>query len=444
MFAWFYVAAVALAALASLLFATLNFALRDVTRTRLERVFSAPRAARWLAPTVEHRSELIIVTAVARLVANTLIGLTLFDGLNRTPLRPYAAFWLAAVFALALTFFFSVALPHSLADIAGAPLIAAFAGPLHALRKTLQPFSSVMKMVESRVQNTVGPSGITEPQMLERELLSVVAEGEKEGVVDKQERVMIESVIRFHDTIAGQIMTPRADIVAIGSDANLNAVKTAIERSGHSRIPVYQGTLDQIVGVLYARDVLRHLGQTNGPLDIKTIMRPAFFVPESKTLRDLLHDFRQQKVHMAVVLDEYGGTAGVVTIEDMLEELIGEIADEHEPHEAPLFKQVNDQTAEADARLHIEAFNQLTGLSLPEDAGYETVGGFISTTLGHIPEVGTVVEYGGAKFTVLDAEPQKVNRVRVEISSRIPNPKFQISDEAGNQVPVEETTSAHH
>src|SRR5690606_181792 len=130
---------------------------------------------------------------------------------------------------------------------------------------------------------------------------------------------------------------------------------------------------------------------------------------------DLLQDFRLQKVHMAIVLDEYGGTAGLVTIEDLLEELVGDISDEHEPVEPAMFKRIDEQTAEVDARIYLYELNRLMGLELPEDEGYSTLGGFVSTTLGRIPEAGAVFSHQGATFTVLDAEPQKVNRVRIQL-----------------------------
>jgi magnesium and cobalt transporter len=148
-------------------------------------------------------------------------------------------------------------------------------------------------------------------------------------------------------------------------------------------------------------------------------MRPAYFVPETRPLRDLLHDFRVKKVHLAIVLDEYGGTTGLVTIEDVLEELVGDISDEHEPLEPAMFKPLNETTAEVDARMYIDQLNRRMGLNLPEDAGYDTVGGYITTTLSRIPEVGTTFEHDGVRFTILDAEPQKVNRVRIEV---IPQP----------------------
>jgi magnesium and cobalt transporter len=137
-------------------------------------------------------------------------------------------------------------------------------------------------------------------------------------------------------------------------------------------------------------------------------------VPEVKPLRDLLRDFRQQKVHIAIVADEYGGTAGLVTIEDILEELVGEISDEHEPIEPSMFRKVDERTADVDARIYIGDLNRLFDLNLPDDAGYETLGGFVSVTMGRIPEEGASFEHEGVRYTVTSAEPQKVNRVKIE------------------------------
>jgi len=225
---------------------------------------------------------------------------------------------------------------------------------------------------------------------------------------------MIESVIQFRDTTAAQIMTPRPEVVAIELSASLQQVKQTIEESGHSRIPVYTGTLDQMVGILYARDLLRFLGQTTFKFDLKTVMRAPLFVPESKPSRELLRDFRLQKIHVAIVSDEYGGTAGLVTIEDILEQIVGSISDEHEPIEPATFRRINETTSDADGQIEIDELNRLTGLNLPEDAGSTTLGGFISTTLGRIPPIGTVFEHNAAKFTVIDAEPQKIKRVKIE------------------------------
>jgi len=212
-------------------------------------------------------------------------------------------------------------------------------------------------------------------------------------------------------------MTARPEIIGLELKATLLEVKNLVEESGHSRIPVYDGTLDHIVGILYARDLLKHLGLPPERFDIRSAMRPAFYVPETKPLRDLLRDFRLQKVHLAIVLDEYGGTAGLVTIEDILEELVGEISDEHEPHEPAMLNKQSESTADADARIYIDELNRTLGLTLPDDAGYDTLGGFISTTLGRIPEAGESFDHAGVKYTITDAEPHKVNRVKIEIQA---------------------------
>jgi len=213
----------------------------------------------------------------------------------------------------------------------------------------------------------------------------------------------------------GQIMTARPEIVALEVKASMDEVKKTLEESGHSRLPVYEGTLDHIVGVLYARDLLQHLGQPSEVFSVRAAMRPVVFVPEIKPLRDLLKDFRVQKVHIAIVADEYGGTAGLVTIEDILEELVGEISDEHEPAGPSSIKRIDERTAEVDARMYLGDFNRHMGLHLPDDAGYETLGGFVSVTLGRIPSVGTTFEQDGVKYTIVAAEPQRVDRVKVEM-----------------------------
>jgi CBS domain containing-hemolysin-like protein len=251
-------------------------------------------------------------------------------------------------------------------------------------------------------------------QEIEQEILSAVEEGEKEGVVDEQEREMIQSVIEFGDITVADAMTPRPDIMGVPINAHLEQVQSIFEESGHSRLPVYEGTLDKIVGVLYARDLIRLLGEPAEAFNVKLAMRAPVYVPQSKPLRDLLNDFREHKVHIAIVLDEYGGTAGLVTIEDVFKKLVGEISDEHEPSEPSMIKRVDETTADVDAQIYIEQINRLLNLDIPEDAGYETLGGFVSTTLGRIPEPGASFERNSVRYTIIDAQPQRVNHVRIE------------------------------
>jgi magnesium and cobalt transporter len=214
-------------------------------------------------------------------------------------------------------------------------------------------------------------------------------------------------------------MTNRPEIIAIEAPVRIDQVKDMVERSGHSRIPVYQENIDHIVGILYARDLLKYIGLPLEKFEIRPQLKTPLFVPESKPLRDLLKDFRLQKIHLAIVQDEYGGTAGLVTIEDILEELVGDIADEHERSEPAMLQRINDHTWDADARVYIDELNRAVGLSIPDDVGFDTLGGFVTTTMGRIPPVGATFEHEGVKYTILDAEPQRVNRVRIEL---VPEP----------------------
>ena len=411
----------AIAAFGSLAFSTFTYALRDLSRVRLGDYLDRHHRTGWLDKIVEHTGDLIFITAVLRMLANTLIVLALVwacQPVRSAPVRDLTIFLSAAL----VTLFFSVAIPHALAKYAGDEIVGASVPLLNALRVALLPLTWVMHGADQFVRSAAGASAAPRPeqieQQIEEEILSAVEQGEEQGVVDEQEREMIESVIEFHDATAAQVMTARTDVVSLPLASSLHQVKQTIEESGHSRIPIHEGALDQIVGILYARDMLKFVGQPPDKFDLRAAMRPAFFVPETKPLSDLLHDFRQQKVHIAIVLDEYGGTSGLVTIEDILEQLVGEISDEHEPVEPGTFRRLDARTVEADARIDIEEFNRLTGLNLQEDAGYATLGGFILATLGRIPEPGASFEYGGAKFTVIDAEPQRVNRVRIELVSQ--------------------------
>jgi putative hemolysin len=404
-----------LSTLLTLFFSTMTYALRDYSRAKLEEYLAKYDRTNLLEKTVECSRDLIFVTAVCRLIANILIvafSLWFFDAIStRTGTRYLGAIILSTI----LTLLFSVAIPTSLARYLGEPMIAMFVRSLHGLRWLLFPVVKLMEVMDKLILRMVGNKSEPEPEQVERDILSVVQDGEKEGVVDTQERKMIESVIEFRDAKAGQVMTARPEMSGIELGATLEEVKRAIEESGHSRLPIYDGTLDHIVGILYARDLLKHLGLPPDQFDMRSAMRPAIFVPETKPLRDLLREFRVQKVHIAIVLDEYGGTAGLVTIADILQELVGEISDEHPAQGSPMIKKVADNSFEVDAQIDLDRVNRTVALNIPNDDGYETLGGFVSVMLGRIPQKGTTFEHNGVRYTVLDAEPQRVKRLRIEL-----------------------------
>jgi CBS domain containing-hemolysin-like protein len=411
-------AVIVLSIVASLFFSVLSYALRDFSRARLGDYLDLHGKSRLLEPLVEQTHDLIFVTAMARLVVNVVILLCMLRVFESPSRGWFVHYLLATLVTVVITLFCSVAIPHAVSQHASEGVIGVFGGFLLMLRIVCTPFTKVMHGVDNLVGSLAGGQKEAESSQIEQEILDVVEEGQKEGIVDQQEREMIESVIEFRDTQVGQIMTARPEIVALDLKASLAEVKRTLEESGHSRIPVYDGTLDHIVGILYARDLLKHLGQPPEQFNIRSAMRNAVFVPEIKPLRDLLREFRQQKVHIALVADEYGGTAGLVTIEDILEELVGEISDEHEPVEPSSFRRLDERTADVDARIYIGDLNRLLDLNLPDDAGYETLGGFVSVSMGRIPAEGASFEHEGVRYTITSAEPQKVNRVKIELPQK--------------------------
>ncbi len=250
---------------------------------------------------------------------------------------------------------------------------------------------------------------------LEQDIMSAVDEGAREGLLGRDERSMIKRLIDFHDTLASSIMTPRTEIVAVEAGASLKDIEHLTATEGHSRIPVYEGTLDNIVGMLYAKDVLLHLANGGESFDVRKIMRSPIFVPETKRIVDLLGELKAKKVHIAVVLDEYGGTSGLVSIEDILEEIVGEIEDEYEPPSPELLIRLDDHTVEIDAKIRVEQLAEELNVHLSNEQDVDTVGGLVFSLLGHVPRKGQEVEYEQLRFTVLDAERRKINRLKVEL-----------------------------
>jgi len=230
---------------------------------------------------------------------------------------------------------------------------------------------------------------------------------------------MIENVLDLSDTSADEIMTPRTDIVAVEVNSDLQTVLETINTAGHTRVPVYKENIDNIIGLVYAKDLLSEIGKTKVDFKLRDKLRNAYFVPETKPLRALLHEFQNQKLHIAIVLDEYGGTAGIVTLEDILEELVGEITDEYEKQAPEHIRKIDQNTIEVEARTYIDDLNDEFELNLPEDEDYDTIGGFVFSHLGCIPKAGTSFDYENLKFTISSAEPRKIKHIKIQkISSQ--------------------------
>lgn len=248
-------------------------------------------------------------------------------------------------------------------------------------------------------------------RVTEEEIHEIMDAGEEEGLINEEENEMIRSILEFRDTVVREIMVPRTDMASVSAEASVTDVLAAIISCGHSRIPVYDGTIDNIVGVLYAKDLLRYWGMENSQIDVRKVMRPPFFIPETKNLEELLGDFKRKRVHIAIVIDEYGGTSGLVTIEDLLEQIVGDIQDEYDLEEEWLVEGPDDIIT-VDGRLSIEEMEEYFGIDIERDK-FDTVGGLIIHLMGRIPKVGEKVESDTLDMTILDADERKIKRVKI-------------------------------
>jgi CBS domain containing-hemolysin-like protein len=233
--------------------------------------------------------------------------------------------------------------------------------------------------------------------------------------VEEDAREMIESVLKFRDVSVAEVMTPRTDMVMVEASATLPEAEQLAMEEGYSRLPVFKENRDNIVGVLYVKDLLQPPGAEEAHITVADIMREPYFIPETKPVVQLLREMRNEKIHIALVLDEYGGTAGLVTIEDILEEIVGEIQDEYDTEALPFLHLIDEHTAELDARVHIDEFNEALDVHIPESDDYETVGGFLFSSLGRIPKPGETLHHQNILFKVLSADERRIKRLRVEI-----------------------------
>jgi len=247
----------------------------------------------------------------------------------------------------------------------------------------------------------------------EEEIMTLVDAGEEEGSIELEEKEMIYSIFQLDETLAREIMVPRIDIFALEIETPLEEALKAIIEAGHSRIPVYQESLDKISGLLYAKDLLEIWRDGQRSVDLARILRPALFVPESKRVSDLLHELQNAKVHIAVVIDEYGGTAGVVTLEDIVEEIVGEIFDEYDEAAEDTYEVVSSNEYIFDARIDLDDFNRLLDAHLTDELG-DTLAGFIYGQLGKVPDEGEQFETDRLQIEVLTVADRRIRKVRVK------------------------------
>ena len=286
-------------------------------------------------------------------------------------------------------------------------------GLLRAFGAILAPVLAPLRAIERAGLRMLGMDRVSAPgDVAEEELRMLVETVEESSALEAGEREMIHGIFELSERPAREVMVPRIDIVAEPREAAIRQVLDRIVASGHSRIPIYQDSVDNVVGIAYAKDVLRHL--RDGRLDdpVAPFARQAYFVPETKKVDELLHDLRQKRVHMAIVIDEYGGTAGLLTIEDLLEEIVGEIQDEYDEHEEELFERIDERETVVDARAPIREVNETLNLHLNVD-DFDTLGGMVYHELGKVPVVGDEVRVDSCLVTVLSTEGRRIKKLRL-------------------------------
>lgn len=395
-----------------LLFFTLNsLALRSFSRMKLQDAFRSSGREHLVNDFLDHTEELILTCGFFRIILNTA---TIFILIHLFENRHFILTFIMTVLLLELC---GLLIPHAWAKHAGEFMLPRTYRFLKVLLFIIRPLLGIFHLHDRLVKRLAGVQDANPEQAQEErqeEILSFVEQGRIEGVVDEEEVEMIENVLELGETTAEEIMTPRTDLVAIEAGDGLNKILDTIRDKGHSRIPIYDDNIDHITGLIYAKDLLTEIGKDPKTFNLKEKMRPAYFVPESKLLRDLLHEFQSQKLHIAIVLDEYGGTAGIVTIEDILEELVGEITDEYETAPVQSYKKIDDLTFDVDARMYIDDVNEELEIELPEEEDYDTIGGFVFSHLGYIPKVGESFEHGDITITITAAGPRVVKKLRIK------------------------------
>ncbi|NTW01154.1 MAG: HlyC/CorC family transporter [Oscillochloris sp.] len=309
---------------------------------------------------------------------------------------------------------FSEALPKALVIRNPDATALRLARPLRMISQLLWPIISLINLLTSPLFKLIsGRSSYTSPLVTEEELRLLVNVGEEEGLIEHEEREMIEGVIAFGNTLLREIMVPQVDIIAIEVDTPLDQALGVVIACGHSRIPVYNETINHIVGILYAKDLIPALRDSNRDMPINSLLRSAHFVPETMRVNVLLEDLQQRRVHMAIIVDEYGNTAGIATIEDLIEQIVGEIQDEYDT-EDPSIQMIGEGEYMVDGRASIDDVNYLTDLHLFSDSA-DRIGGLVYEQLGRVPRVGDELMLEQAIVTVLSVQgvrPQKLRIVR--------------------------------
>ena len=287
--------------------------------------------------------------------------------------------------------------------------------PIYWISVILYPVAEILTELIKAASNKI-KFDRTKDVMTEDELTKLAELGQEKGAIEKEEQEIITSIMEFRSVLVSEIMTPRVDIVAVSKNAGIEAIINTITESGHSRLPLYSDDLDEILGIIYAKDLLPYLKDKGKRevISVKDLARKPMYAPETKRIKDMLHEFQEKKMHIAIVVDEYGGTSGLVTLEDVIEEVVGEIWDEFDREEESINKIAKDKFL-VPGKTSISEFNETIGFQLlPETDDYDTVGGLVLSNAASIPEEGYNFKIADYSITVKKVANKRINKVLVE------------------------------
>ncbi|HEV8228697.1 MAG TPA: hemolysin family protein [Candidatus Limnocylindria bacterium] len=363
-------------------------------------------------------SEFLVVFAYAGIAAAFIAPrlsqlIAFFVGIDTTAIFTDVGAVVVTVAVLSLiAILFGLFVPRAIAARHAQSWLLVLVWPLQLITTLTRPLVTVLFFLTQTIARPFGGSPTLGGEVTEEEIRALVETGQAQGILERKEQEMISSIFELGEKTVQEVMVPRTDIVGLDVQTTPDELVERITTVGHSRIPVYDGSADDIAGILYVKDVFRRIARGERNFDLRQFLRPAVFVPETKKVDALLREMQRNKVHIAIVVDEYGGTAGLVTIEDLVEEIVGEIRDEYDV-EHELVLPVSESEALMDARVPFEEVRETFALEVEPTEAYDTLGGFITAHLGRFPRQGESFEAAGARFVIEGVEGKRIRRVRV-------------------------------
>ena len=372
---------------------------------------------RWLKEPNNMLTGIVIGNNIVNILASSIATIVIVNHFGKGG----SAVALATAIMTILILIFGEITPKLMARNNSAKIAESVSVIIYVLSILLTPAVYILIFISRLVGRILGIN-MTSPELMitEEDIISYVNVGNAEGIIEEDEKEMIHSIVTLGETNAKEVMTPRTSMLAFEGTKTINEVWDEILENGFSRIPVYNETIDDIIGILYVKDLMEHIKNGDLNLPISEFVRSPYYVPETKSIIEILKEFRTLKVHIAMVLDEYGGVVGLVTIEDLIEEIVGEIRDEYDDEEDSFYTKLSDNEYEVDAMTDIETINKDLELELPISEDYESLGGLIVTNLGRICNVDDEVQIDNVYLKVLEVDKMRVSKVFIRILEKEP------------------------